>query len=88
MILGSIIFDSTLTQLTFNKHVVSAKISNTGKVSFSVWTCQHFFPPSPLFLDSSDFFKGCWVVKSPQKALNFGDSPFMDQSRLFLNRIK
>ena len=33
VILGSIIFDSTLTQLTFNKHVVSAKMSNTGQVS-------------------------------------------------------
>ena len=33
IILGSIIFDSTLTQLTFNKHVVSAKMSNTGQVS-------------------------------------------------------
>ena len=42
MILGSIIFDSTLTQLTFNKHVVSAKISNTGKVSVSVWTSPYF----------------------------------------------
>ena len=28
---GSIIFDSTLTQLTFNKHEVSASMSNTGQ---------------------------------------------------------